>query len=69
NEIKYHYIDLTAKNIVESEFYYLLPNDVLIVNPINAKYRELRTYSLYLTSTILSTLVTFSTLYLYITNL
>lgn len=68
NVINYYYIDMTDKKIVESEYYYLLPNDILIVNPINAKYRELRTYSLSLTSAILSTLLTLSTLYLYIAN-
>ena len=66
NNIKYYYIDLTDKGIVASEFYYLLPNDILIVSPINAKYRELRTYSLSLTSAILSTLVTLATLYVLI---
>ena len=66
NNIKYYYIDLTDKDIVASEFYYLLPNDILIVSPINAKYRELRTYSLSLTSAILSTLVTLATLYVLI---
>jgi polysaccharide export outer membrane protein len=55
NIIKYYYLDLTDKDIVASEFYYLLPNDVIIVNPINAKYRELRVYPLTLISTILST--------------
>ncbi len=56
NIIKYYYLDLTEKDIVSSEFYYLLPNDVIIVNPINAKYRELRVYPLTLVSTILSTI-------------
>ncbi len=56
NVIKYFYLDLTEKDIVSSEFYYLLPNDVVIVNPINAKYRELRVYPLTLVSTILSTI-------------
>ncbi len=56
NIIKYYYLDLTDKDIVASEFYYLLPNDVIIVNPINAKYRELRIYPLTLVSTILSTI-------------
>lgn len=68
NDVKYHYIDLTAKNIVESDFYYLLPNDVIIVNPINAKYRELRTYSLYLVSTIMSTIFTAVNIYLFTTR-
>ena len=69
NTIRYYNLNLTDKNIVASEFYYLLPNDIIIINPINAKYRELRTYSLSLTSAILSTLLTLSTLYLYLTNL
>ncbi len=62
NTIKYYYLDLTDKKIVESENYYLLPNDIVIVNPISAKYRELRTYSLSLTSAIVSTLLSTVTL-------
>jgi polysaccharide biosynthesis/export protein len=46
NKINYYYLDLTKKNIAASEYYYLLPNDVIIINPINAKYRSLRDYSL-----------------------
>ncbi len=42
----YHSLDLTRKDVVESEFYYLLPNDVIIVNPIKAKYRYLRDFAL-----------------------
>lgn len=64
NNIRYYYIDLTDKNIVSSTFYYLLPNDIVIINPINAKYREMRTYSLTLTSAILSVFTTVATLYL-----
>ena len=41
NVIKYYYLDLTKKNIASSEYYYLLPNDVVIINPIKAKYRNL----------------------------
>ena len=36
NVINYYYIDLTKKNIAASEYYYLLPNDIIIINPINA---------------------------------
>jgi polysaccharide export outer membrane protein len=53
NVIKYYYLDLTKKNIASSEYYYLLPNDILIINPIKAKYRSLRDYGLTLTSTVL----------------
>ena len=69
NDIKYYYLNLTDKEIVASDFYYLLPNDIIIINPINAKYRELRTYSLSLTSAILSTLSTLATLYVLVNNL
>lgn len=56
NVIKYYNLDLTKKNIVASEYYYLLPNDVLIVNPIKAKYRELRDYGLTITGTVLTSI-------------
>lgn len=56
NVIKYYYLDLTKKNIASSEYYYLLPNDVLIINPIKAKYRELRDYALNLTATVLTSI-------------
>jgi polysaccharide export outer membrane protein len=56
NIIKYHYLDLTKKNIASSEYYYLLPNDILIINPINAKYRGLRDYGLDLAATVLTSI-------------
>ena len=56
NVIKYYYLDLTKKNIASSEYYYLLPNDVLIINPIKAKYRDLRDYALDLTATVLTSI-------------
>ncbi|MBN2272729.1 MAG: polysaccharide biosynthesis/export family protein [Bacteroidales bacterium] len=56
--IKYHYLDLTNKNIVASEYYYLLPNDIIIINPINAKYRELRDYTLQIVSSLLGSVTT-----------
>jgi len=56
NVIKYFYLDMTKKNIASSEYYYLLPNDVLIINPIKAKYRALRDYSLNLTATVLTSI-------------
>lgn len=54
NVIKYYSIDLTKKNIASSEFYYLLPNDILIINPIKAKYREMKDYGINLTATVLT---------------
>lgn len=56
NVIKYYYLDLTKRNIAESEYYYLLPNDIVIINPIKAKYRELRDYPLVLTGTVLTSI-------------
>lgn len=56
NVISYYYLDLTKKNIASSEYYYLLPNDVLVVNPIKAKYRELKDYALTLTATVLTSI-------------
>ena len=45
NNIKYHYLNLAQKDIVDSEYYYLLPNDVIIINPVKAKYRNMRDFS------------------------
>jgi polysaccharide biosynthesis/export protein len=56
NVIKYYYLDLTKKNIASSEYYYLLPNDIVIINPIKAKYRELRDYPLNLTASLLTSI-------------
>lgn len=60
NKIHYYYLDLTKKEIVSSEFYYIIPNDVLIVKPINAKFRNL---SLVNVPVFLTTITTFVTLY------
>jgi len=56
NVIRYFYLDLTRKNIASSEYYYLLPNDIIIINPIKAKYRDLRDYALNLTATVLTSI-------------
>lgn len=56
NVIKYYNLDLTKKAIASSEYYYLLPNDILIINPIKAKYRELRDYALGITGTVLTSI-------------
>jgi polysaccharide export outer membrane protein len=46
NKIKYFTLDLTNKNIAASPYYYLKPNDILIVDPIKARYSGLRQYGL-----------------------
>lgn len=56
--ISYHYMDLTDKNIVESDYYYLLPNDILIIDPVTAKYRTMQDRTLYIILSVLSTLST-----------
>ncbi len=62
DKINYYYLDLTDKKIVESDYYYLLPNDIIIVVPVKAKYRTLQDRSiLYI---LISTLSAVSTLML-----
>ncbi len=45
NRIKYQYLDLSSKDIVASDYYYLLPNDILIINPVRAKYRRMQDFT------------------------
>lgn len=61
NKINYYYLDLTDKNIVSSEYYYIIPNDAIVVKPVNIKYRNLSmvNWPVYLT-----TITTAVTLYL-----
>lgn len=61
NRLTYHYLDLTNKDIVSSKYYYLIPNDVIIVKPIRQKFRNL---SLVNVPVFLTTVTTFATLYL-----
>jgi len=63
--IRYFYVDLTDKNIVASEHYYIIPNDIVVVKPINAKFRNLQILNWPL---ILSTITTFITIYLLFYN-
>jgi polysaccharide export outer membrane protein len=64
NIIKYYALDLTKKNIASSEYYYLLPNDIIIINPIKAKYRELRDYALTLSASILTSIAAVLSIYI-----
>jgi polysaccharide export outer membrane protein len=61
NQINYHYLDLSDKEVVASEYYYIIPNDVIIVRPIKLKFRNLSmlNWPIYLT-----TITTAVTLYL-----
>lgn len=56
NDITFYEMDLSKKNIVESPYYYLNPNDILVVKPIDAKYRTYRDFALI--TVILSTIST-----------
>ncbi|MCB9014415.1 MAG: polysaccharide biosynthesis/export family protein [Lentimicrobiaceae bacterium] len=57
--IQYYSVDLTDKNIVETDFFYLQPNDIVIVEPIKTKFRNLRTFTY---STLLATATTLVTI-------
>lgn len=60
---RFIYLDLTDKHIVESQYLYLNPDDVLIVDPIKAKFRRLRSVSY---SEILSTISTLITVLIFL---
>jgi len=51
-----HKIDLTDSNILESEYYFLMPNDIIYIEPLTAKSFGARTFSW---SLALSTVTTF----------
>lgn len=55
----YHMVNMTDKGIIESDFFYLQPNDVIIVEPITTKYRNLRTFTY---SSFLATMTTLVTI-------
>lgn len=59
NETQYHSVDITNKDITKTYYYYLLPDDVIIVQPLNAKFKTLRNFQL--ESLILSSVTTIIT--------
>jgi polysaccharide biosynthesis/export protein len=62
NEFRYSYLNLTDKKIVESEYFYLQPGDVVIVDAVNLKNKNLRPFnytSLLATITTLVTVIIF----------
>jgi polysaccharide export outer membrane protein len=59
DKIRYHLVNLTDKKIIETDFFYLQPNDIVIVEPINTKFRNLRTFTY---STFLATATTLVTI-------
>lgn len=48
-------IDVTDKNIVDSEFYYVMPNDVIYVNPMKGKFFRMNQFPLTLMLTTITT--------------
>lgn len=65
-EITYHYLDLTDKSLVESEFYYLQPNDILYVEPSRIKFIGFKNIPY---ATLLSSVTTFITLIYFIRSI
>jgi polysaccharide export outer membrane protein len=65
NKINHYFLDLTSKDVVESPQYYIIPNDVIIVKPIRAKFRNL---SLVNIPVFLTTITTAVSLYLIFYN-
>lgn len=41
-EVNYFYVDVTEKNIVSSELYYIKPNDIIYAEPLKAKSMGIR---------------------------
>jgi len=64
NELTYHKIDLTRRDVASNEFYYLLPNDVLILEPLKTKYKSIITNRTATLVSVLSTTVTVSVILL-----
>ena len=58
NEITFFELNLNKKEVVENPQYYLNPNDIVVVSPINAKYRTYGDFALYtLVLTSVSTII------------
>jgi len=46
NKTHYQTVDITRKNLAKTYYYYLLPGDVIIVQPLNTKFKEMRNFEL-----------------------
>ncbi len=57
--------DMTDKNLIDSEFYYVVPNDVIYAQPMKGKFFAMNTFPFAL---VLTTISTFILLHSYITN-
>jgi len=65
NKINYYFLDLTNKDVVSSEYYYIIPNDIIVVKPIRQKFRNLSPINWPI---VLTTVTTAATLYLLFFN-
>jgi len=66
-QINYNTVDITTKKVAETKHYYLMPNDVIIVQPLNTKFKTLRNFQL--ESLILSSVTTLITVSYFFLNL
>jgi len=66
-QINYHKVDITTKKVAETKYYYLMPNDVIIVQPLDHKFKTLRNFQL--ESLILSSVTTLITVSYFFMNL
>ncbi len=62
-KVQYHYLDITDKNIVNSNLYYLKPGDIIYAEPLQAKFWGIKTFPF---ATIFSSITTFITLLYFI---
>jgi polysaccharide export outer membrane protein len=60
--VEMHTIDLTDKNVIESPYFYLMPNDYILVNPLKQKSWGTGTTGLQSLTTIISVLTLIATL-------
>jgi len=65
----FYYLDVRKKNVVENEFYYLRPDDVVYIEPLRAKFWGAKTSAPEAVTTYMTYLTTLISLYLIIKNL
>ena len=49
--------DLTDKNIVDSEFYYVMPNDIIYARPMKGKFFRMNQFPITLIFTMITTTI------------
>jgi len=56
--LRYHYFDLQKRDIVESPYYFLKPDDVVYVEPLKTKFWGIKSFPFGLVLTSVTTLIT-----------